>query len=362
MLDFFKKFTKPRPNDESMLGSKVQKQKRGSDNPDDSIEFRFTDNLQNQTDQIEKAKQSLDLQIKFSVYNGATSQSQTNSGNSLIAFESPEYKIRLFGILNPHGLSGKEISSVLVAFIQNYMTESVKRLDRMNSHDEIEEFIEIMVDNSDKELNKNGIDLNFSGTTLTLILIIKTVIYSGSLGNTKAVLFREITNEKKFAIELTVDHTPENRDERYRIFQNGGVVKKVKVAEEEIGPFRIWEGKIDNGPGLQITRSLGDSKARKIGVISVPEVQHFELKVWDKFVVIATENVWSMLPSTRMCYHISKFLAEKEKDFQYISKFLAKKVQQRWKYMQENGLVHPKIDPNSFDIYDIAILVFTLNP
>lgn len=372
MIDFFKKFTKKAPAEESMLlgpakkgsalaGTGTATGKTNTKPLDDSVEYRFTDTLQNQTEILQK-NQELKLKIKFSVYNGANLQTLGTSGNSLVVYESAENDVRLFGVLNPHGLSGKEISSVLVAFIQNYMNENIKKLEKLKGHPEIERFLSSMIQKSDNELNKNGIDLNFSGTTLTLLLVTKGVVYSASLGNSKAVLFRKITDEKKYAIELTVEHTPENRDERYRIFQNGGIVQKVKVGEEEVGPLRIWDGKIENGPGLQITRSLGDSKATKLGVLSEPEIQHFELRVWDKFVVIATENVWQMLPSTRMCYHVSKFLAERPQEIAKISKFLAKKVQQRWQQMLETNQVSAKIDRESFDPEDIAILVFTLSP
>ena len=303
----------------------------------------------------------MQLNVRFSVYNGANLHSFASSGNSMVVYQSKEDDIHLFGVLNPHGLSGKEISSVLVAFIQNYMNDNVKRLGKMSDPGDVERFLALMVDRSDKELNKNGIDLNFSGTTLTLVLLVKQLLFSASLGNSKAVLFREINEDKKYAIELTVDHTPDNRDERYRIFANGGIVQKVRVGEVEVGPLRIWDGKIDNGPGLQITRSLGDSKAVKLGVTNVPEVQHFQLKSWDRFVVIATENVLQVLSSTRMCYHVMKYQSQRKEEFQEIGKFLSRKVQQRWKLMLEENRISERIDKDSFDPDDITILVFTLN-
>ena len=41
------------------------------------------------------------------------------------------------------------------------------------------------------------------------------------------------------------------------------------------GPLRIWAD--DEGPGIAMTRSLGDFSAKKIGMIGEPEIQHIEL-------------------------------------------------------------------------------------
>ncbi len=136
----------------------------------------------------------------------------------------------------------------------------------------MEAFLKNLIIKADKELNNNGIDLNFSGTSITLILIHNGRLYTSALGNAKSVLYREISEEKKYAIELTNDHIPENREERYRIFEHGGIVQRIVIDGIDKGPLRIWEGIIENGPGLQITRSLGDIKAKKLGVISEPEI------------------------------------------------------------------------------------------
>jgi len=41
---------------------------------------------------------------------------------------------------------------------------------------------------------------------------------------------------------------------------------------QETGPLRIWDKKIENGPGIEITRSIGDNQATKLGVINEPEI------------------------------------------------------------------------------------------
>ncbi len=74
-------------------------------------------------------------------------------------------------------------------------------------------------------------------------------MYVLNLGNSRSVLYRE-ANDNKYAIELSNDHVPSNKKERYRIYENGGVVERLIVDGIKIGPLRIWDKEIHNGPGL----------------------------------------------------------------------------------------------------------------
>lgn len=299
--------------------------------------------------------------IELSVYNGSNGKDLSSNGNSVILYRNQENGVDFFGMLNPHGLSGKEISSVLVVFIQNYMAENTRRLSKLDKPEDIEMFLKTMIGKANADLLNNGIDLNFSGTSLTCLLVIRSVVYIAWLGNARAVLFREITEDKKFAIELTVDHVPENREERYRIFENGGIVQRVNIKGKDQGPLRIWEGRIENGPGLHITRSLGDTKSTKLGVISEPEVQHFKLNSNDKFIVLGTENVWSIIHSTQMTYYVRKLQQKKREHSNEFAKILIKKLKKLWNDVESNPEYDTKIDKSIYDPADSALIIIFLN-
>jgi hypothetical protein len=49
----------------------------------------------------------------------------------------------------------------------------------------------------------------------------------------------------------------------------GGIVKKLQGVRGEVGPLRVWR-KDRNGPGLAMSRSLGDLEAHEVGVVEVP--------------------------------------------------------------------------------------------
>lgn len=46
---------------------------------------------------------------------------------------------------------------------------------------------------------------------------------------------------------------------------------------------------------------MGDLQAKKIGLISEPEVQHIDLGKQDKFIVIGSDGVWDVMSSAEVC-------------------------------------------------------------
>jgi len=44
----------------------------------------------------------------------------------------------------------------------------------------------------------------------------------------------------------------------------------VNEKKQPVGPYRIWED--EEGPGIAMSRSLGDFAAKRVGLISEPEV------------------------------------------------------------------------------------------
>ena len=55
-----------------------------------------------------------------------------------------------------------------------------------------------------------------------------------------------------------------------------------------------------------MTRTLGDLQAKKIGLISEPEIQHLELVRGDKFIVIGSDGVWDVMSSAEVCGFVSQ--------------------------------------------------------
>ena len=65
-------------------------------------------------------------------------------------------------------------------------------------------------------------------------------------------------------VQVSVDHVPSIRAERERIESMGGIVRREGDAlTGEHGPYRVWR-KDGHGPGLAMSRSLGDLNAHKV--------------------------------------------------------------------------------------------------
>ncbi|KAJ6355890.1 hypothetical protein OIU78_004088 [Salix suchowensis] len=113
------------------------------------------------------------------------------------------------------------------------------------------------------------------------------------------------------AENLSSDQTPFRKDEYERVKLCGARILSVDQVEglkdpdvqawgdeESQGgdPPRLW---VQNGmyPGTAFTRSVGDSTAEKIGVISVPEVSMVRLTPNHLFFVVASDGVFEFLSS-----------------------------------------------------------------
>jgi hypothetical protein len=71
---------------------------------------------------------------------------------------------------------------------------------------------------------------------------------------------------------VTEDHKPTSASEIARIFDNGGDVCPIRNETGEfIGPERVWKANCEY-PGLAMSRSLGDTTAKSIGVVATPTI------------------------------------------------------------------------------------------
>ena len=148
----------------------------------------------------------------------------------------------------------------------------------------------------ENKMKKSGINYDYSGTCALIVFIKDNIITIANLGDSRAVLCRK--EKETLAIEISIDHKPTRKEEKKRILQCGGKIEKLNYNGKYIGPYRVWVN--EEGPGFAITRSLGDLRAKKIGYISEPEVDHLKIKKNDKFIVLATDGVWNVMSSAEV--------------------------------------------------------------
>lgn len=221
-------------------------------------------------------------------------------------------------VFDGHGTEGQKVVESVKAYIKSYFLSNSQAF-QAAPH----ETISFIITECDKNLRlpSSSIDCSLSGCT-AIILVITDVVHIGSVGDSKAVLAmigspdqsfkptKRIVDPGKslFPLKLAVEQRPNMREELERIKKAGGKVQQLTNEQGiKIGPYRVWK-KIGTLPGLAMSRSIGDSIGKTIGIISNPICNSFMLdKNSDLFVVIATDGIWDVMHSNEVINFVEKF-------------------------------------------------------
>ena len=262
---------------------------------------------------------------------------KTNQDSYFILEKINGLNFNIYGIFDGHGSSGHLISK----FISNYLLNYYKYNEEIKSKKNIESiylllkkknysFIKNSIKKSEESLfDSDEIDSSFSGTTCILIFILGNKIISINIGDSRAIMIKENKNY----IQLSIDHKPENKEEKERIEKNGGELRKIIQNNEEIGPIRVWvKGK--KYPGIAMSRSIGDSVANEIGVFSLPEIKEFYIQNNCKFIVIGSDGLWEFLENEKVVRYVNKF-----NDILFINEYIENLVSKAVKYWEKYDVI-----------------------
>ena len=215
----------------------------------------------------------------------------------------------IFGVLDGHGPQGHYVSEFASEFIplQIINNKEIKALkDPEKIYEKLKENNCLIISNAflscDEALKNVDFDVLSSGTTCVIVIHIGTHIICANVGDSRGIIVYDDEDEKndpelnelEFA-QLSFDYKPELPEEKKRILLNGGVVEKMKNEFGEfVGPFRVWAKGTDY-PGLAMSRSIGDFKGKKVGVIAEPGIMEYDLCDASKYIVICSDGVWEFL-------------------------------------------------------------------
>ena len=142
---------------------------------------------------------------------------------------------------------------------------------------------------------KYTLDIDYSGTTLCSGIIIGNKLYISNIGDSTVILgiFNNKGNTWKSKV-LSINHVPESSEENKRIIQNNGKIERLKNSQnEEYGPYRVFDKDSDSLPGLAMSRSIGDEKAKSIGVTYEPELFVYKLSSEHRIIIVGTDGLWN---------------------------------------------------------------------
>ncbi|XP_046901128.1 protein phosphatase 1K, mitochondrial isoform X1 [Hypomesus transpacificus] len=202
--------------------------------------------------------------------------------------------ILYFAVFDGHG--GPQAADFCDKYMEKYIKDLVAE----------EADLEVVLTTAFLELDKAlARHLHFSpdtptlsaGSTATVALLRDGMeLVVGSVGDSRAMLCR-----KGKALKLTLDHTPERKEEKDRIRQSGGFVTWNSLGQPHV-----------NGR-LAMTRSIGDFDLKTTGVIAEPDTRRTTLNhVHDSFLALTTDGINFIMNSQEICDVINQCHDPKE--------------------------------------------------
>jgi len=289
---------------------------------------------------------------------------KTHSQDSFCIMKSFTKDCHFFAIYDGHGHSGLEASLKANQYIEKYLKENARKIERIQTDKQFRSLLKKAFTKTEETFKAAPFDYTSSGTCCIAVLIQKNKCFIANLGDSKAILCQEnLDNSQIKSIELSKDHKPSRTDEKNRILQMGGKIKRLHYHDVSVGPYRVWGN--DEGPGIAVSRSLGDLRAKEVGVIWEPEIDKVELKGNDRYIVIASDGLWDLMEVEE----VSKFLSEwdeKGNDRAKSSEALVLEARTRWEQMNFKSKMKEELESQGLagvnvSCDDITVIVAYLN-
>lgn len=240
----------------------------------------------------------------------------------------PGLDMHFFAALDGHGHFGRDVSQTI---LQTFPVELEKKLAPFTELEELTDevvctLLRDCIDNVHTSLLKTRIPLQHSGTTFCGSLIFDNTIYTLNVGDSQSMMVTRNPNEDYIIHDLNVLHSPDKPLERKRIEENNGVVHKLPgIPSEEAGPYRVWLPDM-SGPGLAMSRSLGDTVAHSVGVSHEPTFNIQRIDETCKYVLWASDGVFEFLLTS----HVAEVLMTDD-TLQEKAKKIVKKAVKLWR-------------------------------
>ena len=228
-----------------------------------------------------------------------------------VSNSTPKLRNYLFGVMDGHGKNGHLISEFITSELPKLVNPVLSQISHSLDMDSQavkylqKSFKSIFKSLQNALITRSNIDLNFSGSTVVLVLIYRSLLICVNLGDSRAVLGKQENDWR--SISLSHDHKPSRLHEKRRIEKAGGrIAPSVDTYGEHVGPERIW-CKEEPFPGLAVSRALGDLVGSSVGVSCEPEIQIRILENCDKIVVLGSDGLWEVLDNSEVIKILSKF-------------------------------------------------------
>ena len=170
-----------------------------------------------------------------------------------------------------------EITTIFNAQSQLAQTEDQKDDIIEQRNKAIKQLMQYSFQETDRLMNQEYLKtpevVQLSGCTASVLLVLEDYFVVANCGDSPIIIFRQ-HNHIFRGEQISMDHKPDQEEERNRILASNGVLEQYEsaITGKKIGPMRVWSKHIHQ-PGLAMSRSLGDGLAKTCGVISTPTVR-----------------------------------------------------------------------------------------
>jgi len=139
-------------------------------------------------------------------------------------------------------------------------------------------------------------------------------LFVASVGDCRCVLGTTDEDGALANIQLSTDHKCDLPGEQARIECKGGYVRpgSKDPDDSDFVPARMYEDEdqLSRGPGLCVSRALGDLNALRCGLIPTPEVFSHVVSAEDRFIILASDGVWEFLSNDEVVSIIDSFYSK----------------------------------------------------
>jgi len=209
----------------------------------------------------------------------------------------------LFGVCDGHGVFGHNVSELVANTLPKQVQDHFKLFDDVSelTDNVMKQVIESAVKNTADILARSDITTEDSGTTLVFSIIVNNRVFTANLGDSQGFRLELFRSQSKRSRQkpprakihdLNRVHNPDIPGERERIENAGGVVSR--IPEATVGPYRVWNKEM-TGPGLAMSRSLGDDYSHTLGVSNIPEIKVQEITRNTKYLVWGSDGIFEFL-------------------------------------------------------------------
>ena len=243
----------------------------------------------------------------------------------------------LFIVLDGHGELGHVVSNALLwalyerisACAWNTATLSDAQLEAqmVDAFEGAHEHVKT----ADVDAATGKVPADESGAVGVALLLRRGRMILAHAGDSRAIMGTLGDGGEVQVVELTHDHKLEDPGERARIEATGAWIKP-QQEQPYFVPARVYkdEKARHKGPGLTMSRSLGDVDADACGVIPTPEVSFRPInRTRDRFVVLASDGVWEFLSNEQVAEIVEGFRNDGQPAI-IATRFLVAKAAMAW--------------------------------